>query len=232
MDDPLHCGKAHFEQIFSERNDVLKDKIASIYTSTVKGTLISPPFCYSERISKEVSEGIVNYGDKLMSNVFVESDEEDEIDEINQIGEDFQVMVYGTILELSVDNNASQQKEIVLHTLYPMPGKAFHISKAAVNQFSKAIEEMRNYITMRAFQGFSAAIALIGEYSDDGVVFGGQQTVPVEVIESQIQNMLAGRGKQLAPMAVDLIMMKDDQLKVSTIKANEDAIERFSIHKH
>ena len=39
--------------------------------------------------------------------------------------------------------------------------------------------------------------------------------VPVEVIEYQIQNMLAGRGKQLAPRAVELIMV--------AIKANEVA---------
>ena len=72
---------------------------------------------------------------------------------------------------------------------------------------------MRNYLKMRAFQEFFAVIALLEDCSEDGVLFGGQQTVPVEVMEGQIQNMLAGCGKQLAPMPVDLILVKGGQLK-------------------
>ena len=232
MADPSSAsqvGKAHFLQLFSERNEVLKNKLASIHISTAKGTLISEPFHYPEKISGQVAEGIVNYGDKLMSNALAESDDEGEIDELNQIGEDFQAMVSGTLLELVVDENASDGKLQVVEALYPMPNKEFHITKSSATQFMKALEEIRNYMKMRAFQGFSATIALVGEHTEDGVVFGGQQTVPDQVIEEQIKNMLEGRGKQLAPMAVDLITVEGHELKVATIKANEDTIERFII---
>ena len=45
----------------------------------------------------------------------------------------------------------------------------------------------------------------------------------------QVQKMLEGRGKQLAPMAVDLVVVEDDHLKVTTVKANEYEVEHFTI---
>ena len=230
MDVPLCYGKVHFQQHHSGRYEALKEKIASIYTSTAKGILMSPPFSYCESISREVSEGIVNYGDKLMCNAMAESDDEDEeMDELNQLGDDFQAMVDLTLLVLTIDENEADAKKDVVQRLYTLPKKGFHISQGKTLQFMKAIEEMRNYLKTRAFQGFIAAIALLGEVTEDGVVFGGKQTVPVEVIEGQIQNMLAGRGKQLTPLAVDLIMVQNGQLKVSTIRANEDVVDHFRI---
>ena len=180
MAAPSTFDKAHFQQHVSQRNETVKNKIASIYISTAKGTLMSPPFSYSEKISGEVSEGIVNYGDKLMSNAMAESDDDDEMDELNQIGEDFQAMVPATALELTIDQQPPPVD--MVHNLYPMPDKGFYISKSTVSQFAKGLEEIRNFLKMRAFQGFTAAIILLGQWTADGVVFGGNQTVPVEVV--------------------------------------------------
>ena len=65
--------------------------------------------------------------------------------------------------------------------------------------------------------------------AEDGAVFEGQQTVPLGVIENQIKSMLQGRRKQLAPMAVDLITVIEGQIVVSTVKANDDTVEQYSI---
>ena len=221
--------KAHFQQLHSEKCASLKSKMTSIYKSHVKGILMSPPFSYTEGISKGVSDGVVDYGDKLLSSVMVDSDDEGELDEVNQVGDDMQAMVDVTLLELVINDHPTESQRQIIHKLYPIPQKGFHISQITVMQFAKALEEIRNFLKMRAFQGFVAAVALLGDFSEDGVVFGGQQTVPLEVIESQVQNMLAGRGKQLAPLAVDVIMEKEGQLVVSSIKANEDDVEHFTI---
>ena len=224
--------KPHFEQHMSQRNESLKNRLASIHISTAKGILMSPPFCYSENISREISDGIVNYADKLMSNAMADSDDEDdEMIELNQMGDDFQAMVDTTLLLLIIDDKASHQKVLMdtLQRLYPVPKKAFHISRATTPQFYKGLEEMRSYLKTRAFLGFSATIALVGDYTEDGAVFGGQQTVPLGVIENQIKSMMEARGKQLAPMVVDLITVTDGQLFVSTIKANDDDVERYCI---
>ena len=226
---PVIYEKAHFQQLHAGKCASLKGKVMSIYKSTATGILMSHPFAYSERISREISDGIIDYGDKLMTNALAESDSEEELEDLNQMGDDMQTMVDVTLLELTIDSNPVEQKKDVVHKLYPIPQKGFHISQARANQFSKAIEEIRNHLKTRAFQGFVAAVALLGDFNEDGIVFGGQQTVPLEVIEGQIQKMLAGRGKQLAPLALDLIMVKDGQLIVSSIKANEDAVEHFTI---
>ena len=60
-------------------------------------------------------------------------------------------------------------------------------------------------------------------------MFGGQQTVPFEVLEGQIRLILESLGKQLAPMVVDLIMVRGSGIKVLTIKANEEAIETVKL---
>ena len=49
------------------------------------------------------------------------------------------------------------------------------------------------------------------------------------MIEGQIQGMLVGRGKQLSPMAVDLVTAQGSSVNVSAIKANDDNIDRYCI---
>ena len=90
-------------------------------------------------------------------------------------------MVDLTLLELTIVEHVPQDKAEAVKQLYPMPKKGFHISKAKATQFWKGVEEMRIFLKMRAFQGFIAAIALIGDVNEDGAVFGGNQTVPTEV---------------------------------------------------
>ena len=164
-----------------------------------------------------------------MSNALAESDDEGEIDELNQIGDDFQAMVDGTLLELNIDTNKPESTKDVVYALYPKPNKGFHITRGSAMVFPKALKEIRDYLKMSAFQGFSGGVALVGESNEDGVVFGGNQTVPVAVIEKQIQNMMEGHGKQIAPMVLVLITLEDNRLRVSTIKANEEEIERCYI---
>ena len=88
---PVVFSAAHFQQLHSDKCASLKGKVTSVYKHTAKGILMSPPFCYPQRISMEVSEGIVDYGDKLMSNALAESDSDGDLEELNQIGEDMQV---------------------------------------------------------------------------------------------------------------------------------------------
>ena len=144
MSDPLFT-KAHFQQLISERNESLKDKIRFIYISTAKSVLMSPPFSYSEKISKQVSDGIVNYGDKLTLNAVAESDDEDdEIEELNQMGDDFQTMVPITALELTIDSSVGGNFLKPVHNLYPMPEKGF----PSANQASTSLREIRNYLKL------------------------------------------------------------------------------------
>ena len=85
-----------------------------------------------------------------------------------------QTMVPITALELTIDSSVGGNFLKPVHDLYPMPDKGFHISKSSVNRFAEGLREIRNYLKIRAFHGFTAAIILSGHHTEDGVLFGGQ----------------------------------------------------------
>ena len=235
MYEPVNIDRAHFLQLHSAKNASFKETVCSMLIAKAKATLMSPPFCYPEKISKAVSEGIVKYGDKLMCNAMAESDSEDDdqdIDELNQLGDDFEAMISNTQLELNVDGNRDCKNDVkIFRNLYPRPEKSVYVKKSCVNKFGNGLENIRDYLNYDAHKGLTATIALIGDTNKDGVIFGGNQTVPLQIIEGQIQNFLNGRGGQILPMAVDLIV-KDSSgigIKVSTIKPHAEIVQRVSI---
>ena len=79
MAGPIPASKAELLQTLEHRNGEIKNTVGDIYINTAKGILMKPPFAYSESISSDVADGIVNYGDKLMANAIAEDDDEGEI---------------------------------------------------------------------------------------------------------------------------------------------------------
>jgi len=226
-------SKAHFQQEISKRNDALRDMVESLYISQAKSILSRPPFCYSEKISKEVSEGIVRHGDKLLSNATLDSeDEDDETDELNELGDEYQNMVNSTLLQLNINPKDESTDHIPpTFRLYPQPNDTENTESAEAPVLGKALQEMKRFIEGRASQGFAAAIMLEGDCTEDGVSFGGQLVVPVDIIQAQVQKLLNTRGLNICPMAVDLVMKHHDKgvegLRVVSIK--DKSIDNFVI---
>ena len=75
----MSVSKAELLQVLEHRNSEIKNTVCNIHINTCKGILQKPPFAYSESISNDVAEGIVNYGDKLMSNAIPEEDDHGEM---------------------------------------------------------------------------------------------------------------------------------------------------------
>ncbi len=70
--------------------------------------------------------------------------------------------------------------------LYPQPHDTKNIEYGNAPVFGKALQEMKKYIEGRGSQGFAAAIMLEGECTEDGVSFSGQLSVPVDIIQAQV----------------------------------------------
>lgn len=221
-------NKNEFEQLFSIRNADLTDKLATLYISQVRGTLATPPYCYSLKIAKDVAEGIIKNGDKLMSNALAESDnEDDDLDAINQTGDDFKAIVPLTLLELTLNDNIANDVKKILYKMYPTPYKGFHITKARALQFSTALKQIKDFLKMHAFQGLTATIALLADSNEDGVVFGNNQTIPINILEEQIK-IINTCQKQLTPMIIDIIYFNKNAIYITSLKPN-DQTEKFTI---
>ena len=93
------------EEFLKQRNQEIKDKVASIYIKYIQKILMKCPFSYSESISSELSRDIVKYGDKLMRCCgCLDCDEDDELNEVNGKGFDFQTFQKSITLKVLVED--------------------------------------------------------------------------------------------------------------------------------
>jgi hypothetical protein len=236
MDNSISVVELHspsFRQQFNHRNEHLKADLELIYINYVKNILTEVPFCYTDQMATSISEGIVTNGEMLMVNAEEDDEDEDKVDEmldkLNEISEEFEDLVPETLLELRLDGDNAKEKREMLHSLYPVPTKHAHVQEKDAFQCSKALEAIKQFLSGKGKLGVCASIALLGDWTEDGVVFGGSQTVPLAMIEAQIMKMLANRGIDLTPMVVDLIAVGKDSIRVSSINANGNNVKHFEI---
>ena len=74
--------------------------------------------------------------------------------------------------------------------LYPQPEGIENIESADIRVFGNALHEMKKYIEEKGSQGIAAAIILDGECTHDGISFGDQMIVPVEIIHAQVSTCI------------------------------------------
>ena len=206
-------------QFLENRNREIKDKVASIYMKNATEMLMKPPFCYSESISSEVAEGIVNYGDKLTCNC---GEGDERMDEVNGIGDEFQALQKSITLKVISGDGYDMDVSSFITT------DEYYTSVSMVTSFVDTLLAVRAFLKTKAQRGFTATIIMLCGYTEDGLVFTSDQTVPVEVLENEIQLMLKSRADQILPMAVDLVIVKQGAYQqVSQIQPNH--IDRFKI---
>ena len=115
-------GKAEVVTEFDRRNNEVKERIRTKYIRDATNMLMITPFCYSEKISREVAEGIVDHADKLMTNADAEdSDDDQEMNELNNMGDKFQSMQNSIWLLMHVDKSDHPTKVQLLKKLMPQP---------------------------------------------------------------------------------------------------------------
>jgi hypothetical protein len=220
--------KALFEQEYSQQNEFQQNLLETEYIEKVRGKLQSPPFCYPTNTAVSVADGIVKHGDRLVTNAEAE-DDEDPMDEINYMGDEFQSYTGSTTLELTIGGEEkAEEMATVFRTLYPLPAKNFNRTKHKEDQFRKALEHMKKYINGHAFLGFTSGIAILGETNEDGIVFGSA-TVPIEMVERAVEDILSKSEKRL-PKKVDLVIVDGkDKLKISRIERDTSEVKKIIV---
>ena len=200
-DDPPRISLRNLLNFLEQRNRKIKDKVSGIYMGKVKEILMKPPFSYSEFIASDVADGVVNYGDRLMPNCMDCDDDDGKIDEVHEIGGSFQTLQENITLKII----SGDYHGIDVYRFYTIDER--FISDSRVANFADTLTAVRAFLKTKAQKGFTATIVMLCDYTEDGLVFTSGQTVPVEILENQIQIMLT--GDQILPMAVDLVVVKD-----------------------
>jgi len=225
MSDITQISHTLLHQYLEKRNQGIKNTIETMYINTAKGILMKPPFAYTE-LSAEVATEIIQYGEKIRVN---SEDDDPEMDELNTMGDDFQALQDSVIIEFSMNDDGTRQASMKHQILYPMPSNKEYVEHATVSNLSKCLEKIRDFLRSKACRGFIATVVMLGA-DEDGVVFSSGETVPVDVFESQIQQMLENRGELLLPRIVDLLFLhKDRHLTVSSIQDVHKQIERYTV---
>ena len=215
-----------FRSFHTSAIDTGKAAVADAYIETIRDTLKDAPYSYSEKICKDVAEGIVHYGSRLMCNETCDDSDEhsdDDCERLNQLGDDMLATADTTALVLRKDwaKNTGKAMKLV-RQYYPLPKDLCHVRNARASGIEQALDEINDFLRTKAARSFTAAIVLIGEWSS---IFGqdGDRT-PLEIIEEAVQDALADR---LTPSSVDLVVPGKKTVKVSTVKA--DGIIRLTI---
>ena len=159
-----------------------------------------------------------------MCNALIEEDSERKVEEVNDIGDEFQAIRDSVTLKVICENEPEKLNHRSLNLL-TKDDSDISVSKAASLQ--DALQVVREFLRTKARQGFTAIIEMLCDCNEDGFVFASGQTVPVEVLESQIQTMLNDGIDQMLPMVVDL-MVKDGQcLQISQIQPSRAHVDRY-----
>ena len=195
----------------------VRDKVGAIYMENAKDMLMSPPFCYDARTSADVAEGIVKHGDKISCNC---GQGDVRMDELNAIGDAFQALQRSTALKVISGENMGDSALITSDDI--------DTSLCNVASFADTLLAVRDFVKTKAQRGFGASIVMLCEYNEDGVVFTSGHTVPVEILENEIQLLLKDRGGrgQILPIAVNLLIESHGKCHHLS-QIHPDHVERF-----
>ena len=145
-----------------------------------------------------------------------------EMDEVNDFGDKFQALQKNVTLKIISGTNKDVSSFIAVDKDY--------IKDVKVKNFANILEVVKEFLKTEALKGVMATIMMLCDYTEDGLMCISKDTVPLEILEREIQLML--EGKQLLPMAVNLVVVKDGQYhQVSHIQPEDvnRSISRFNI---
>ena len=233
MSAATRISMANLSQFLDHRNSEIKDKVSTMFVGNAKEILMKWPFSFSESMSSEVAEGIVNYGDKVMYNFLIEEEGEAELKELNDIGDKFQALQDSVTLKVISGDGHERLNHIVndVRRLDLLSSDDSFTSVSKSESFQDTLHAVRDFLRAKAWQGFTAIIEMHCHYTEDGLRFTSGQTVPVEDLESQLQTIVDDRADQMFPMVVDVVVVKNGQYyQISQIQPDCEHVDRFVVN--
>ena len=226
----IYKHRKDYENEFDYRNNEAKDKMRIMYIHDATHMLMTTPFCYPEKISRETAEGIVNHGDILMYNADTEEDDDIEMNELNNLGNKFQSMQNCTWLFLHVDAEDHEKLEkLVKQSMKEVEYAKFNVKHERVQNLPECLNKLKDYVHYTASCGFSFLISFMGHYNEDGLELSNGTTIPRDIIEKQIKKLMY-ETTEFCPMTVYLLFFdNEDKLSMSVIDKERlsDDPERF-----
>ena len=230
MDQFISCTRGYFKQIHSKQISEIRDLVSTLYISKIRCMLKSDPFGYNMQISQEVAEGIVLYGDKIVSNSEYEHEDDPELKPLNQIGQDMQNMVPVNFLEMDIHQGGMPESYMnSFRSLYPGHSCKKHHLENKPNCFGECLAMISSFLDTTGKTGFVAGIVLKTILGKDGLQLPRNCEVPIDVFEHHIRQMLLQREEEISPMAVHLIVPRDGNIAVSNVTKDKDRAERYIV---
>ena len=223
MSNSIRIPLSSLWRILEQRNNDIIDKVAKIYRKDVQDILMKPPFSYSETLASEIAKDIVNDGDRIRCSACLDSND-DELNEVNGIGDEFQALQKSITLKILSGN----VDDMNVSNFINVDERFIHVSE--VTSWRDTLTAVKEFLKTKAQQGFTATIIMLCVYTEYGLVLPSGQTVPVEILEREIQLRL--NADQVLPRAVNLVIVEDGQYRqVSHIQSEyvDRIIRRFKI---
>ena len=233
MDHYLSCTRAYFNQIHSKQCSEIKDIVSCMLINKARLALKSEPFGFNDQISGEVAQGIILYGDKLISNSENDCEDDEEVKELNQLGQYIKNTVSVALLEVTIPvcTDDCENYMTSVYNLYPYPLSKKHCFEYKAVCVGECLSVIESFIGREAKKGFVAAIVLKTSHGETGVKFPRDCEVPINVFEDHIRHFLVGQRDWLLPMAVHLIIPGDGQISVLNVTANaEKEVKRYTVN--
>ena len=117
---------------------------------------------------------------------------------------------------------------VIVSNFINVDERFIHVSE--VTSWRDTLTAVKEFLKTKARQGFTATIIMLCVYTEYGLVLPSGQTVPVEILEREIQLRL--NADQVLPRAVNLVIVEDGQYRqVSHIQSEyvDRIIRRFKI---
>ena len=222
---------AGFKQIFDCKLIHIREETAKKSVDKAKRLLVQQPFKYSERISAEVADGIVHYGDRIIVNAELanEYDYYDDYDTelINYIGDHYSMLRDNCVLALKIRNsslftsNPNQQEVKFFQFVVSLLGEGclenFTCKQLSSGNITDLSEIIVTFLNRNKHSTFSITIGILGEREEDLEGFSAGIT--------HIENLLktiCDDDDTILQMVNLCTFIEKDHLKISYVGNSED----------